>query len=89
MFSPLCDIPLGQLFPIEQFPGQLQVVDDEQIPGPESDSCEPVWGDPGVCAPVYQAPSQWEEGKRAEERNCRGSWGQSASGEVPATGGQH
>ena len=43
-FQPLRVSSPVEVFPGKQLPGQLQVVDDEEVPGPESDCGQPVCG---------------------------------------------
>ena len=89
MFGPVSDISLGQLILVKQFLGELQVVDEEQVPGPEGHGGQPVSGNAGVGAPVYQPSPQGEEGKRTEEREGWRSRGEFQSGEIPSPCGQH
>ena len=49
----------------------------------------PVFGDPGISGPVHHASAELEEGKTAQHWDCRGTWRQFSSLEIPSDHGHH
>ena len=56
-FHTFCDWPPAEVISIKELPGQLQVVDDKKVEGPERDGGHLAPGDPGVGTPVKQPSS--------------------------------